>query len=81
MATGARRTLHLETLSEEQSLALDNLRQSEGSAWLGWDLRKMGSAARLDPTVSAMSRAGVDEFFQMCSTQQEAIAQEGPLHS
>ena len=35
------------TLPEQQSLAVDNLRRSEGSAWLGRDLRWMGSAARL----------------------------------
>ena len=72
-----------ETLSEEQSLALDNLRGSEGRAWLGPDLRQMGSGARLGPAVSAMSRARVwtNSFTVAARIQQEAIAQEGPLHS
>ena len=62
-----------ETLSEEPSLALDNLR-SEWSAWLGWDLTQMGSSARLDRAV------WTNPFTVGAHVQQEAIAQKGPLH-
>ena len=77
---GALHTLILtdceEKLSEEQSLALDNLRRCEESAWLGWDLRQMGSSTRLGPTVFAMSRARVwtNSFTVAPHVQQETIA-------
>ena len=64
-------------------MALDILRRSEGSAWLGRHLRQMGCGARLDPAVSAMSHARVwtNSFTVAAHIQREAIAQERPLHS
>ena len=46
-------------LSEEQFSALETLHRSEGSAWLGRDLRQAGIGARLDANLPAMSRARV----------------------
>ena len=48
-----------DVLSEEQFLALETLHWSEGSAWLGRDLRKAGTGARLESSLSAMNRARV----------------------
>ena len=69
--------------SEEQFLALETLHRSEGSAWLGRDLRQAGTGARLKSNLPAMSRARVwtNSFTMAEHTQQEAIAREGPLHS
>ena len=39
-----------ETLSEEQFLALETLHKSEGSAWLGRDLRQLGTGVGWTPT-------------------------------
>ena len=60
-------------------LALETLHRSEGSAWLGRDLRQVGTGARLDSDLPAMSRARV--WTNSFHFQQEAIAREGPLHS
>ena len=70
-------------LSEEQFLALDTLHRSEGSAWLGRDLRPVGTGARLDSNLPAMNRARVwtNPFTMAEHIQQEAIAREGPLHN
>ena len=70
-------------LSEEQFLALETLHWSEGSVWLGRDLRQVGIGARLDPNLPAMSRARVwtNSFTVAEHVQQEAIAREGPSHS
>ena len=70
-------------LSEEEFLALEPVHWSEGSAWLGWDLRQVGIGAMLDSNMSAMSRARVwtNSFTMAEHIQQEAIAREGPLHS
>ena len=72
-----------ETLSEEQFLALETLYRSDGSAWLGRDLRQMGTGARLDSNLPAVSRAGVwtNSFTVAARTQQEAIAKAGRLRS
>ena len=72
-----------DALSEEHSLALETLHRSEGSAWLGRDLRQVGTRARLDSNLPAMSRARVwtNSFTMAEHIQQEAIAREGPLHS
>ena len=48
-----------DAFSEEQFPALKTLVRSEGSAWLGRDLRPVGIGARLDPNLPAMSRARV----------------------
>ena len=48
-----------ETLSEEQFVALEALHRSEGSAWLGRDLRQTGTGAGLESNLPAMSRARV----------------------
>ena len=45
------------TFPEEQHLALETLHFSERSAWLGRDLRQMGTGARLKSNLSALSRA------------------------
>ena len=37
-----------DVLPEEQFLALETLHRSEGSAWLGRDLRQAGTGARLE---------------------------------
>ena len=72
-----------DALSKEQFLALETLHRSEGSAWLGRDLRQVGTGARLDSNLPAMSRARVwtNSFTMAEHIQQEAIAREGPLHS
>ena len=49
----------VDALSEGQFLALETLHRSEGSAWLGRDLRQAGSGARLDSNLSATNRARV----------------------
>ena len=69
--------------SEEQYLALETLHPSEGSAWLGRDIRQMDTGARLDSNLPAMSRVRVwtNSFTMAEHIQQEAIAREGPLHS
>ena len=66
-----------ETLSEEQFLAPETLHQSEGSAWLGRDLRHMRTGARLDSNLPAMSRAGVwtNSISVAARTQKEAMAE------
>ena len=51
-----------DALSEEQFLALETLHRSEGSAWLGRDLRQLVTGARLDSNLPAMSRARGDTF-------------------
>ena len=48
-----------DAFSEEQFLALEKLHRSEGSAWLGPDLRQVGTGARLDSNLPSMSRARV----------------------
>ena len=48
-----------DVLPEEQFLALETLHRSEGSAWLGRDLRQAGTEARLKSNLSAMNRARV----------------------
>ena len=70
-----------DALSEEQFWALETLHQSEGSVWLGRDLRQAGTGARLDSNLSAMNRARVwtNSFTMAEHIQQEAIAREGPL--
>ena len=72
-----------DALPDEQFLAIETLHQSEGSAWLGRYLRQMGTGARLDSNILAMSRARVwsNSFTVAAHIQQEAIAREGPLHS
>ena len=72
-----------ETLPEEQFLALETLHWSEGSTWLGRDLRHMVTGARLDSTILAMSRARVwtKSFTVAAHIQQEAIAKTRPLPS
>ena len=72
-----------DALSEEQFLALETLHRSEGSAWLGRDLRQVETGARLDSNLSAMSRVRVwtNSFTMAEHIQQEAVAREGPLHS
>ena len=72
-----------DALSEEQFLVLETLHQSERSAWLGRDLRQVGTGARLDSNLPAMSRARVwtNSFTMAEHIQQEAITREGPLHS
>ena len=72
-----------DALSEEQFSALETLHRSEGSAWLGRDLRQVGTGARLDSNLSAMNRAGVwtNSFTMAEFFQQEAIAREGPEYS
>ena len=72
-----------DALSEEPLLALETLHRSEGSAWLGRFLRQVGTGPRLDSNLPAMSRARVwtNSFTVAEHVQQEAIAQEGPLHS
>ena len=69
------------TLSEEQFVALETVHQKEGSAWLG--RRQVGTGARLDSNITAMSRARVwtNSFTVAAHIQREAIAREGPLHS
>ena len=42
-------------LSEEQFSAPETLHRSEGSAWLGRDLRQAGTGARLKSNLSAMN--------------------------
>ena len=71
-----------DALSEEQFSALETLHRSEGSAWLGRDLRQAGTGARLKSNLSAMNRARVwtNSFTVAEHIQQEAIAKEGPLH-
>ena len=89
MATGARRPVHDDTdgfrgkISEEHFLALETLHRSEGSAWLGRDLRQMGIGAKLDYSIPTMSRARVwtNSFTVATHIQPEAITKEGPLHS
>ena len=72
-----------DVLSEEQFSALATLHRSEGSAWLGRDLRQAGTGARLESNLSAMNRARVwtNSFTMTGHIQQEAIAREGPLYS
>ena len=48
-----------DALSEEQFSALETLHRSEGSAWLGRDLRQAETGARLKSNLSAMNRARV----------------------
>ena len=66
------------TDSEEQFSALETLHRSEGSAWLGRDLRQAGTGARLKSNLSAMCRARVwtNSFTVAEHIQQEAIANE-----
>ena len=72
-----------DVLSEEQFLALETLHWSEGSAWLGRDLRQAGTGARLESSLSAMNRARVwtNSFTMAEHIQQEATAREGPSYS
>ena len=64
-------------------MALGTLHRSDGSAWLGRDLRQVGTGARLDSNLPAMSRTRVWTNLTTMAEhpQQEAIAREGPLHS
>ena len=64
-------------------MALKNLRRIEGSAWLGRDLRQMGTGTRLDPKSPTMSRARVwtNSFAVAAHIHREAIAKEEPLHN
>ena len=70
-------------LPEEQCLALETIHRSEGSAWLGWNVRQAGTGTRLESNISAMNRARVwtNSFTMAEHIQQESIAREGPLHS
>ena len=72
-----------DVLPEEHYVALKTLQRSEGSAWLGRDLRQAGTGARLDSNLSAMERARVwtSSFTMAEHIQQEAITREKPLHS
>ena len=72
-----------DVLPKEQFLALETLHRSEGSAWLGRDLRQAGTGARLESNLSAMNRARVwtNPFTMAEHIQQEAMAREGPLYS
>ena len=65
-----------DAFSEEQFSILKTLHRSEGSAWLGRDLRQMGTCARLDSNLHAMSGARVwtNSFTVAEHVQQEAIA-------
>ena len=71
------------TFHEEQHLALETLHWSEGSAWLGRDVRQMETGARLKNNPSAMSWARMwTKVFTMAeNTQQEAITRKGALYS
>ena len=68
---------------EEQFCALETIHRSEGSAWLGRDLRQAGTGAKLESNIFAMNRACVwtNSSTMAEHIQQEAIAREGPLHS
>ena len=72
-----------DVFSEEQYVALKTLHRSEGSAWLGRDLRQVVIGARLDSNFTALSRPRVwtNSFTVAEHIQQEAIAREGPMHS
>ena len=72
-----------DAFSEEQFSALKTLHRSEGSAWLGRDLRQMGIGARLDSNLPATSRPRVwtNSFTVAEHIQQEVIAKEGPSQS
>ena len=72
-----------DAFSEEQYVAFKTLHRSEGSAWLGRDLRRVGIGARLDSDLPAMSRARVwtNSFTVAEHFQQEAKAREGPSQS
>ena len=63
--------------------ALEPLHPSEGSAWLGWDLRQVEIGARLESNLLAMSRACVwtNPSTMAEHIQQVAIAREGPPHN
>ena len=65
-----------EALSEKQFLALETLHRSEGSAWLGRDLPQMGTGARLDSNLPAISRVRVwtDAFTMAEQIRKEAVA-------
>ena len=67
----------------QQFLALETLHRSEGSAWLGWDLRQAGTGASFESSLSAVDGARVwtNSFTIADHIQQEAIAREGPLYS
>ena len=73
----------LDALSEELFLALETLHRSEGSAWLGRDLRQLGTGARLDSNLPAISRVRVwtNSFTMAEHIRQAAVAGKGPLHS
>ena len=64
-------------------MALKTMQRNEGSAWLGRDLRQVGTGARLDSNFLAMSRARVWTILFTVAEhiQQEAIAKEGPSQS
>ena len=64
-------------------MALKTMQRNEGSAWLGRDLRQVGTGTRVDSNLPALSRARVwtNSFTMPENIQQEAIAREGPLHS
>ena len=65
-------------LCEEQFSALETLHRSEGSAWLGRDLRQAGTGARSKSNLSAMKRERVwtNSFTMAEHSQQAAIARE-----
>ena len=70
-----------DSFSEEQFSALKTLHRSEGSAWLGRDLRQVGFGARLDSQPSCRSR--VDQFIHGGRTHstRKRLPKEGPPQS
>ena len=57
--------------------------EAKGVPGFGRDLRQVGTGARLDSNLSAMSRVRVrtNSFMMAEHIQREAIAKEGPFHS
>ena len=69
-----------DSVSEEQCLALETLHQSEGSAWLGRDLRQVGTGARLDSHLPAVSRVQVwTRSSTMAEHPRRTVAQRRPF--
>ena len=66
-----------DAFSEEQFLALETLHRSEGGTWLGWDLRQVGTGARLDSNLPAMSRGRVwaNSFTTRSDSQRRTVVQ------
>ena len=70
-----------ETLSEEQFVALEALHPSEGSAWLGRDLRQIGSGARFESnlykfTKDATAKTGPLDSEELCHLLETVILGE-----